>query len=58
MTIYIGNSDKLKINVNGSFCSLIIPPTLPTVVNNRLLSSDNYILQDSAGVYLVEKEND
>ena len=56
MAIYLGNSEKLNIILGDSgICKLYIPTQQFSIVN--LLSSDNYILQDSAGVYLAAKED-
>lgn len=53
MALYLGNSEKLKITINGRFCQLIIPDS---VINGmKLKSSDNYILKDSNGIYLIAK---
>lgn len=53
MALYLGNSEKLKITINGRICQLIIPDS---VINGmKLKSSDNYILKDSNGIYLIAK---
>lgn len=61
MALYLGNSKKLKINSTiGSkvgVCNLIIPSFQPITSSIMLLTSDNYILQDTDGVYLITKED-
>lgn len=54
MAIYLG-SKKKKLNING--VKHIVNIYSQELVNNtvRLLSSDNHILKDSNGVYLVPK---
>ena len=55
MALYLGSSEKLKINLNGVvYCLNLLTKTSPS---NRivLLSSDNCILMDSNGLYLVPK---
>lgn len=56
MALYLGNSDKLIINLNGSACILNLFPVISVVNNVRLLSSDNCILKDSSGMYLVPSD--
>jgi hypothetical protein len=48
MALYLG-SDKVKINLDGTvYClNMLVEPLI------RLLSSDNYTLQGSDGLYLV-----
>lgn len=57
MALYLGNSEKLRISYMNGYCRLIIPSdsTIPNGI--KLLSFDNYILQDSNGVYLTAKED-
>lgn len=59
MALYLGSSDKLKINaIDGGIYHIIIP-SFPTIVNGiMLLSSDNFILKDSNGIYLTSKEDE
>ena len=57
MGLYLGGSEeKLKICINGSFTVLNIPDISSSTNINSLLSSDNYILKDSNGLYLISKE--
>lgn len=57
MALYLGN-DKIKINLDGIVYCLNLAPINVITNNIRLLSSDNYILQDSNGIYLLAKEGD
>ena len=58
MGLYLGSNKKLKINlVNGGAFRLSIPSSTPITNGSLLLSSDNYILKDSRGVYLTAKED-
>lgn len=53
MALYLGNI-KQKIILDGEAYNLIIPSF--QTKNIKLLSSDNFILQDSNGIYLTTKE--
>ena len=53
MALYLGNSGRLKINLGGVVYRLNLFSATPITNNGWLLSSDNYILQDSNGVYLI-----
>lgn len=57
MALYLGNSEKLKIVLNGNkyFLNLLSEVLITNGV--RLLSLDNYILKDSNGIYLTSKED-
>jgi hypothetical protein len=57
MALYLGNSDKLKIVLNGSMCYLNLLSKMPIINGVRLLSSEGYILKDSNGLYLTTKED-
>ncbi len=59
MALYLGNSnEKLKIVSNNTKVSMKIV-TMPTIFSGvKLLSSDNYVLQDMNGVYLTAKESE
>lgn len=57
MALYLGNSEKLKINLNNTACRLRLFAA-PVEIIKGLLSSDNFILQDSAGLYLIAKEDE
>lgn len=56
MALYLGDSSRLKINLGGVVYCLNLFFEVP-ITDNRLLSSDNYILQDSNGLYLTFKED-
>lgn len=56
MALYLGSSEKLKINSANTICSLIIPSSSPILNGIILKSFDDYILKDSNGVYLTAKE--
>ncbi len=53
MALYLGNSGKLKLILNGVVYKLNVYTGTKTESGVRLLSSDNYILTDSNGVYLT-----
>ena len=57
MALYLGG-DKVKTNLNGVvYCLNLFTSTL--ILNGiRLLSSENYILKDSSGLYLTAKESE
>lgn len=50
MALYLGNSEKLKINFSGEEYSLKL-----LSINSILATLDNYILKDSNGLYLTIK---
>lgn len=54
MAIYLGSSDKLKINVNNTSVCM----RLADVARPWLLSKDGYMLKDSNGLYLTVKEGE
>lgn len=56
MALYLGR-DKVKINLNGIVYRLNLFSTTSTINNGWLLSSDDYILQDSNGIYLVPRDS-
>lgn len=55
MALYLG-SEKKKLNLSGlTYCLNLFSAT--TIVNGiQLLSSDNYVLKDSNGLYVTAKE--
>lgn len=55
MALYLGNN-KVKINLNGIVCSLNLFSSNLILNGILLLSSENYILKDSNGVFLTAKE--
>ena len=62
MGLHLGSSENLRINaIVGALIStvnLIIPSSTPIVNGIKILSSDNFILKDSNGVYLTAKEDE
>jgi hypothetical protein len=59
MALYIGSSEKQKVFLNEvkyKFNIYIKGSVVDNVI--RLLSSDNYILKDINGLYLIAKESD
>lgn len=56
MALYVGGSEKLKINLNSVVYYLNLFTTVPITNRVQLLSSDDYILKDSNGLYLIPKE--
>ncbi len=57
MALYLGEN-KVKINLDGVVYCLNLFSEIPITNGIRLLSSDNYILQDSNGIYLTVKESE
>ena len=57
MALYLGEN-KVKINLDGVVYCLNLFSETPITNGIRLLSSDNYILTDSNGVYLTIKESE
>ena len=58
MALYLGNSEKLKINLDNVEYLLNWFSGTPITNGVRLLSSENYILKDSNGLYLTTKEDE
>ena len=58
MSLYLGNSEKLKVNLNNAIYSFKSFSENPITNGIRLLSSDNYTLKDFNGIYLTVKEGD
>ena len=58
MALYLGSSEKLKINLDNVTYNLNLFSALSAINNIILSSSDNYILQDCNGLYLTTKESD
>ena len=57
MALYLGNSDKLVINLNGVRYCLNLFSAAPVTDHVSLLSFDNYILTDKNGVYLIPSDH-
>lgn len=55
MALYLGG-DKVKINLGGTTCRLNLFTATPIINSTWLMSSDNYILLDSNGIYLIPKD--
>lgn len=53
MALYLGSSGKLQIFLDGLAWNLNLLSEEPITNDIRLLSSDNYILKDSSGIYLI-----
>lgn len=58
MGLYLGNSEKLKVNLNNVIYRFNLFAEIPITNGIRLLSSDNYTLKDSNGLYLTVKDGD
>ena len=55
MTLYLGN-DKVKISLNGIVYAINTISLLSIIEDIVLSSSDDYILKDYNGCYLLAKE--
>lgn len=58
MALYLGNSEKLKININGIAYCLNLLFEVPIENGIRLLSSEGFFLKDSNELYLTVKESE
>ena len=58
MGLYLGNSEKLKVNLNNVIYRFNLFSENPITNGIRLLSSDNYTLKDSNGLYLTVKDGE
>lgn len=59
MALYLGDSNnKLKIYLNNVIYNFNFFSEAPITNGIRLLSSENYILKDSNGLYLTVKESE
>lgn len=60
MALYLGNSEELKIYINGVRYKMNLYSELmkPVVEGIMLLSSEGYILKDTNGLYLTAKESE
>lgn len=56
MALYLGNSEKLKINFGDATYIMNVFSALPTIEDIILSSSDDCILKDFNGLYLSPKE--
>lgn len=57
MALYLGN-EKIKININGIVYNLNLFSETLILNGDILLSSDDYILKDSNGLYLTTKDGE
>lgn len=57
MALYLGGGGQQKVVVNGVVYRFNLYSSTPITNHIRLLSSDNYILKDSNGLYLTAKED-
>ena len=57
MALYLGNSEKLKINLNGVVYCLNLLFDSPIENGIRLLSSEGFYLKDSNELYLTIRES-
>ena len=58
MALYLGNSNKLKVYLNGVAYHFNLFTTNITINGIQLLSLDDYILRDSNGLYLTIKDGE
>lgn len=58
MALYLGSSDKQKIVLDGNTYFLNLFSKILITNGEILLSSDNYILKDSNGLFLTVKESE
>ena len=58
MALYLGSSEKLKINLGNGVYIMNIFSALPTIEDIVLSSSDDCILKDFNGLYLSTKESE
>ena len=56
MALYLGSGGKRKIYLNNIAYVLNLVSIAPTINSIGLLSSDNYILQDCNGIYLLPSD--
>lgn len=57
MGLFFGG-EKVKVALNGVSCNLKLFSSIPIVNGIRLATSDDYLLQDSNGMYLTVKEDE
>lgn len=58
MALYLGNSEELKVYINGVKYKFNLYSNELIINSNVLLSSDDFILRDINGIYLTAKESD
>ncbi len=58
MALYLGGSEKLKINLGNEVYVINLYSALPTIDEIILSSSDDCLLKDFNGLYLTPKESE
>ena len=58
MALYVGDKEKRKVILDGVVYRFNLFTTTPITNFIRLLSSDDYILKDSEGLYLTVEEDE
>ena len=58
MALYLGSGKKQKLISNGAVYYINLFSKTSITNGIKLLSSDNYILKDSNGLYLTAKESE
>ena len=58
MALYLGSSEKQKIVLDGNTYFMNLFSKILITNGDVLLSSDNYILKDSNGLFLTVKESE
>ena len=58
MSLYLGNSAKVKVNLNNVICHFKLFSGSLIINSIKLSSSDNYILKDSNGLFLTVKDGE
>ncbi len=56
MALYLGNSEKLKIILDGKAYKINLYSEISATNEIKLLSSDGYILKDINGLFITSKE--
>lgn len=55
MSLFLG-TEKVNVVINGKIFKVHIPTVQPGVGSIRLMSFDDYLLQDADGLYITVKE--
>lgn len=58
MSMYLGSGQSFKVVINGEKYSFNVGSFVSFIEKIRLLTSDNYILKDGNGNYLLPKESE
>lgn len=56
MALYLGNSEKLKVYLDGAVYLLNLFSKTPITNGIKLKSLDKYVLKDNNGIYITTKE--